>query len=148
MITEQYYRVWNRCKHTIGVQLHNGITMAVKPDSFQLMSASDIMYVESICRTDRFFSAKMLVPTDEHGNDVDLSELGIVAHEDDHVHMNDDEISTMLKKPVKQIEAWITNIEDPAELHAIFLKAKEMDLSAAKLKVLSAKMPSKDFLGD
>lgn len=62
--------------------------------------------------------------------------------------MNDNEISSMLKKSVKQIETWIENIEDPAELHAIYLQAKEMDLSAAKLKVLSAKMPSKDFLGD
>ena len=90
----------------------------------------------------------MLVPVDDKGDDINLADLGVVTYEDDPVHMNDDEISAMLKKPVKQIETWLENIEDPAELHAIFLRAKEMDLSAAKLKVLKAKMPSKEFLED
>lgn len=148
MMTEQYYRVWNRCKHMIGVQLLNGRTLMIRPGSFQLLSMADIQYIESICRTIRYFSSKMLVPTDERGNDLDLNELGISVYEGDAVHMNDDEISAMLKKPVKQVEAWLANIEDPAELHAIYLKAKEMDLSAGKLKILTAKMPTKDFLGD
>lgn len=148
MMTEQYYRVWNRCKHTIGVQLLNGRSLAIKPNSFQLLSMADIQYIESICRTVRYFSSKMLVPTDERGNALDLNELGVSMCEGDAVHMNDDEISAMLKKSVKQVEAWLENIEDPAELHAIYLKAKEMDLSAAKLKVLTAKMPTKDFLGE
>lgn len=120
----------------------------IRPGSFQLMSMADIQYVESICRTIRYFSSKMLVPTDEKGNDLDLSELGVTVYSDTAVHMNDDEISAMLKKSAKQIEAWLENIEDPAELHAIFLKAKDLDLSAAKLKILSAKMPSKNFLGE
>lgn len=148
MMTEQYYRVWNRCKHTIGVQLLNGRSLAIKPNSFQLLSMADIQYIESICRTVRYFSSKMLVPTDERGNALDLNELGVSMYEGDAVHMNDDEISAMLKKSVKQVEAWLENIEDPAELHAIYLKAKEMDLSAAKLKILTAKMPTKDFLGE
>lgn len=109
---------------------------------------ADIQYIESICRTVRYFSSKMLVPTDERGNALDLNELGVSMYEGDAVHMNDDEISAMLKKSVKQVEAWLENIEDPAELHAIYLKAKEMDLSAAKLKILTAKMPTKDFLGE
>ena len=120
----------------------------IRPGSFQLLSMADIQYIESICRTIRYFSSKMLVPTDEKGNDLDLNELGVTVYEGDPTHMNDDEISAMLKKSAKQIEAWLENIEDPAELHAIYLKAKEMDLSAAKLKLLSAKMPSKDFLGE
>ena len=59
MMTEQYYRVWNRCKHSIGVQLLNGRSMMIRPNSFQLMSLADIQYVESNCRTIRYFSAKM-----------------------------------------------------------------------------------------
>ena len=86
------------------------------------------------------------MPTDDRGNDLDLNALGVATYADAPVHMNDNEISAMLKKPVKQVEAWLENIEDPAELHAIYLEAKKMDLSAAKLKLLSAKMPSKDFL--
>ena len=148
MMTEQYYRVWNRCKHMIGVQLLNGRTLMIRPGSFQLLSAADIQYIESICRTVRYFSSKMLVPTDERGNEIDLNELGVATYEGDAVHLNDDEITAMLKKSAKQIEAWINNIEDPAELHAIFMRVKELDLPATKLKVLSAKMPTKDFLGE
>lgn len=148
MMTEQYYRVWNKCKHAIGVQLLNGRSLSIRPGSFQLLSMADIQYIESICRSVRYFSSKMLVPTNERGEELDLSELGVAVYGDEKVHMNDDEISAMLKKSVKQIEAWLENIEDPAELHAIFLKAKELDLSAAKLKVLSAKMPTKNFLGE
>lgn len=148
MMTEKYYRVWNRCKHIIGVQQLTGRTMMIRPGSFQLMSMADIQYVESICRTVKYFSSKMLVPTDEKGNDLDLAELGVTSYADGPTHMNDDEITAMLKKPVKQIESWLNDIEDPAELHAIFVAAKNMDLSTAKLKVLSAKMPSKDFLGE
>ena len=148
MMTERYYRVWNRCKHNIGVQLLNNRSMTIRPGSFQLLSAEDILYIESICATVRYFASKMLVPTDEHGNEIDLATIGVPSFGDEAVHMNDEEITAMLKKPVKQFEAWLNNIEDPAELHAIYMNAKEMDLSSAKLKLLSAKMPSKDWLGE
>ena len=148
MVTERYYRVYNRCKHIIGVQLVNGRSLMIRPNSFQMLSAEDIAYIESVCRTVRYFSSKILVPTDNHGNEIPLEEFGIPVYEGDAVHMNDNEINAMLKKPVKQVEAWLNNIEDPAELHAIFLEAKKMDLSAAKLKLLTAKMPNKDFLGE
>lgn len=148
MTSERYYRVYNRCKHLIGVQLLNGRSLMIRPGSFQLLSAEDIAYIESICKTVRYFSSKMLVPTDDRGNDIPLDEFGIATYADEHVHMNDDEINAMLKKSAKQVESWLEKIEDPAELHAIYLVAKGMDLSAAKLKVLTAKMPNKDFLGD
>ena len=54
----------------------------------------------------------------------------------------------MLKKPLKNVEAWVNGIDDPEELHAIYAvyKSKKVDLPASKLKILKTKMPEKDWL--
>lgn len=90
----------------------------------------------------------MLVAVDKEGKEVDFEKIGIYVEEGVPVHMNDDEIKAILHKPVKQVEAWFKNIEDPAELHAIFVVAKTMDLPASKLKILKAKLPAKEWLED
>ena len=46
---EEMYRVNNRCKHDIGVTLMNGMQYNIKAGSFQMLSAMDIQYIESIC---------------------------------------------------------------------------------------------------
>lgn len=146
-MTEQYYRVLNKCKYSIGVQLMNGIQVNIKPGSFQMLTASDILYVESICVSEKYFSQKMLVPVDNMGNPVSLESLGMPEDPDVPKHMSDDEIMAMLKKPVKQMEAWLADINDPAELHSIYMVAKNSDVTKAKLQILSDKMPDKDWLG-
>lgn len=70
MMTQHYYKVYNRCKHLIGVELLNGRTLSIRPGSFQLLSHEDILYIESRCRTVRYFSSKMLVPVDDKGQDI------------------------------------------------------------------------------
>lgn len=35
MMTQHYYKVYNRCKHMIGVELLNGRTLSIRPGSFQ-----------------------------------------------------------------------------------------------------------------
>lgn len=141
------YRVYNRCKYDIGVQLINGVQHNIKPDSFQLLSADDILYIESICNVDKFFAKKMLVVVDTNGKEVDLAELGIAAEESAALHHNDEEIIAALKQSVKKIEAWLSTIEDPAELHSIYEVAVKLDLPASKLSVLDKKIPDKDWLG-
>lgn len=148
MHTEELYRVYNRCNYDIGVKTLNGMFLNIKAGSFQMLSANDILYVESICRRTKYFSAKMLVPVDENGNDIALDQLGLHKDEDQPEHMNNDEINAMLKKSNKQIEAWIKNIEDPAELHAIYMIAKDADISTAKLKILHDKMPDKEWFDE
>lgn len=145
-MTEQYYRVLNKCKYSIGVQMMNGIAVNIKPGSFQMLTGSDILYIESICGSEKFFSQKMLVPVDNAGNPVPLESLGMPEDPDVPKHMTDDEIVAMLKQPVKKLEAWLENISDPAELHAIYMVAKDADVTKAKLQVLSNKMPDKDWL--
>ena len=145
---EQRFRVWNKCKHDIGVTLVNGQQLNIKAGSFQVLTVNDILFIESICNSTKFFSAKMLVPMDDTGKDIALDALGVYADESSPVHMDDQEISAMLKKSAKQIESWLNNIDDMAELHAIFEVAKEMDLTSAKLRVLNTKMPYQDWLGE
>lgn len=145
---EGNYRVYNRCKHDIGVSLMSGMQTNIKAGSFKVLSVDDIQYIESICNGTKFFSSKMQVAVDKEGKDVPFEKIGI--YEDDNVtpHMNDDEITAQLRKSVKQIEAGLQHIEDPAELHAIYMVAKNMDLPASKLKILKAKIPAKEWLED
>lgn len=145
---EEMYRVNNRCKHDIGVCQMNGMQYNIKAGSFQMLSAMDIQYIESICNNTKYFASKMLVAVDKDGKDVDFEKIGIYVEEDTPVHMNDNEISALLRKSAKQIEAGLSDIDDPAELHAIYMVAKDMDLPASKLKVLKAKIPAKEWLED
>lgn len=145
---DQRYRVFNKCKYDIGVQTLNGLHMNIRAGSFQMLTANDILYIESICVHRKFFSEKMLVAVDETGKELDLNTLGIVKDESTPVHMTDIEISAMLKKTAKQIEAWLENIDDPAELHAIYEVAKKADITSAKMKILHDKMPDKEWFAN
>lgn len=147
MDNEKRILVYNRCKYDIGVTYSSGQQGVVKAGSFLPMTAVDIMYIESICRKRRFFSSKMLVPVVD-GKDIPLEDIGVYSDQDSNVHMNDEEIIAGLKKPLKQFEAWLEKIEDPEELHAIYLVGKGMDLPASKLKILKAKAPNKDWLNE
>lgn len=142
------YRVKNMCRYDIGVKLTNGLSVMIAAGSFQMMTADDIAYVESICTVNKFFSKRMLVPYDNQGNEVQLDKLGLYASEDEPKHMSDETIAAMLKQQPKKIEAWLAEINDPAELGAISAVAKTMDLTASRLKVINAKMPHNDILDD
>jgi len=140
------YRVKNMCRYDIGVKLTNGLSVMIAAGSFQMLTADDIAYVESICTVNKFFSKRMLVPYDNQGNEVPLDKLGLYVNEDEPQHLDDETIVAMLKQSPKKIEAWLADINDAAELDAISCVAKTMDLTASKLKVLNAKMPHNDIL--
>lgn len=145
---EKRYRVFNRCKYDIGVYLINGQSLNIKAGNFQLLSVNDILFIDGMCSNSKFFSSKQLVAVDESGKELTLEELG--GYPDDTVeqHLNDEEIIAELKKPVKALEAWLNNINTSEELHAVYLVAKDMDLASSKLKILKAKIPNKDWLGE
>lgn len=143
---EQRYRVTNTCKYAIGVHLSNGQDIAVAPGSFQLMTIDDIVFIESGCPMTKPFSKRMFVVTDSAGKEVDFESLGAYIEKDPVPHMTDTEIENMLKQPIKKIDAWLSQIEDPAELHGILQVAKSMDLTASKLKLLSEKMPEAEVI--
>ena len=141
------YRVWNYAKFNIGVKLMNGFEYNIVPGSFFMMTADDIMYIETRYPTLALFSKKLLVPLDENGQPLDLTTIGIMPSSSP-VHQTDDEIIAMLGSTQKKIEAWISEIEDPAELHAIYEVAKNADLPASKIKLLKKYIPDKDWLDE
>lgn len=140
------YRVKNMCRYNIGVKLTNGLSIMIAAGSFQLMTADDIAYVESICTVNKFFSKRMLVPYDANNNEVSLESLGLYVSEDEPKHLDDATIVAMLKQSPKKIETWLNEVTDPAELDAISDVAKAMDLTASKLRIINAKMPNNDIL--
>ncbi len=145
---EKRLRVYNECRYDIGVRLVNGQTLNIRTGSFQILSVNDILFIESICTGKKFFSSGMLTIRDDSNKVLTLEEVGGYTDDYTEKHVSDEEISAMLKKPAKQIEAWLNNIDDPVELHAIGVCAKEMDLPSSKLKILKAKLPNTDFLED
>jgi len=139
------YRVYNRCKYDIGVNLLSGQQANIAAGNFIMLSVNDILYIEGLSKR-KVFSAKMLVPVDENNNDVALEDIGGYPDAYATPHLSDEEIIDKLGKSAKAIGAWLDTIEEPEELHAIYKVAKELDLPASKLKILQAKMPNKDML--
>ena len=142
---DKKFRVYNRCKYDIGVNLLSGQQANISAGNFIRLSVDDILHIEGTSKR-KIFSAKMLVAVDDNNNDIDLETLGGYPDSYATPHLNDDEIEDKLSKSVKAMSAWLNTIEEPEELHAIFEVAKRMDLTASKLKVLQAKMPTKDML--
>lgn len=145
---DQKYRVTNKCKFDIGVTLPNMQNIVIRAGNFQLLTADDITFIENTCRKKKFFAKRMLVPCDQAGKEVSLDQLGAYVDPDPAPHMSDEEIENMLKSPIKKIEAWIKDIDDPVELSAIVAVAKTMDLTAGKLRLLQDKLPDVNLIGE
>lgn len=147
------YRVYNHCKYAIGVVRPNGTSVSIDPvtpdnpnGGFQLLTGDEILFIENLCKINKFFAKKMLVPYDEHGNEVPIETLNIVPGKRDVQHLDDNAINEGLKLSMKKFEAWLDSINDPAELDAVYLVARDTDaLTKAKLDLLKKKIPNKDW---
>jgi len=143
------FRVFNRCGYDIGITLMNGQQPVIRSGSFLTISVDDILYLESIARGKKKpFSSRELVAVTDDGKDLTLEDLGGYTDTYSEKHFGEEEISANLKKSAKQIESWLADIEDPIELHAILDKAKEMDLSTSKMKLILAKLPEANVFDD
>lgn len=141
------YRVYNKCKFDIGVRLANETEQNIKAGTFKILTVNDILYIESICASEKFFASRMLIAIDDQGNEVDISNIGITHDEGDFMHYSDEEIEANLKLPFKKFEAWLNTVTDEAELYAIRQVAeKHEELPANKAKLLASKGDQADIL--
>ena len=140
------FRVYNQCNYDIGVTLPSGQKPSIRKGSFQPLTVNDILYIESIAKKRRPFSSGELAIISEDGKRLTLEEVGGFTDTYTVKHYDKAEIMANLKKSAKAVEAWLKEIEDPAELHAILEVADEMDLAASKMKILQEKMPGIDLL--
>lgn len=105
------------------------------------------MYVETLCSYgDKLFSTQKLKVVDRSGNVVNVENFGVAIAEETSVHNERDEIVKKLKSNINTFKKWINEINEPEELYDIYVIAKELDLNASKLKVLSDKLPEKNML--
>ena len=142
------FRVTNNTNYDIGVTLATGQKPIVKKGSFLPMTVNDILYIESIARERKPFSSEDLLILSDEGQALKLEEIGGYTDPYAEKHFSKDEIEAMLKKPVKQIEKWLGEINDPVEIYPIAKIAKEMDLPQSKMNIILAKIPDPDLLDE
>lgn len=142
------FRVYNRCAYDIGITLTSGQKPIIRKDSFLPMTVNDILYLESIARGRKPFSSGELSIVSDDGKELKLDDIGGYTDPYTEKHYDEDEIMANLKKSAKQIEKWVSEINDPVEIHAIIEIAKKMDLQASKMKVLLDKAPNADVFGE
>ena len=142
------FRVANNTNYDIGVTLTSGQKPVIKTKSFLPMSVDDILYLESIARERKPFSSGDLLILDNSNNRLTLEDIGGYTDPYAQKHYDQSEIEAMLKKPVKQIEKWLEEINDPIELYPIAKIAQEMDLAQSKMKVILEKIPDPDLLDE
>jgi hypothetical protein len=149
MDSNQRYKVVNKCKYDIGVNLMSGQSVNIPAGGFIKISVDDILYIESICHKRKFFSAGMLVPMTDDGKELTLEQIGGYTDtytQENQKHLSDEEIMVQLKKPNKALEAWAKKIEDRSELDTVIAVAKKADVPMSKLKILQALAPDRDIL--
>lgn len=143
------FRVYNRCGYDIGITLTSGQQPIIRAGSFLPMSVNDILYLESIARGKKKpFSSKELVAVSDDGKDLTLEDIGGYTDTYSEQHFSEAEISANLRKSAKQIEAWLSGIEDLIELHTIRDVAEAMDLPNSKMKLIKAKLPEGNMFDD
>lgn len=130
-------RLWNKQKFDIGVVLSdNPAGVNIGHGKFQMVSEDDLYFISATCD----FLQRGLLEVEENKAQV-LEDAGVVS-----VAVKDDEIKKYLSGSAKKLGEWLVDINDPIVLDKIYDMATQMDLTAAKLKVLREKMPDREFI--
>lgn len=151
-MAEKNIRLVNPHKFDVGIKtLDNPNGFNVQHNSFVKVSEDDIYYLTSISdfiqrgvlRIENGFDSKQDVAGDL------VSTLGIDINNDPNF-ADDEDIRKHLGMSAKKIEEWLKGINEKFMLDRIYDMAIEMadKMTAPKLKVLSAKMPDRNFIGE
>lgn len=114
----------------------------IKAGSFCLVNQDELNYIASICT---LLQDGILTVDDEHVEA--MKEVGIDPKTDPNF-ISDDEIRKKLGGTAKKLREWLQTVDKGHILDRVYDVAVTMNLSADKLKVLTERMPDKDFLGE
>lgn len=137
-------RVINPQKFDVGVITQDKpIGMNIKAGGFIMLTQDDIDYIMSIST---LFQRGFLRIEETKAVEI-MESVGIDVNTDPNF-IDDEDIRKKLNGTAKNIEKWLNDIREEYILDRIFDVAKDMNLNMSKIKVLQAKMPSKNFLDD
>lgn len=137
-------RVINPQKFDVGVITQDKpIGMNIKAGGFIMLTQDDIDYIMSIST---LFQRGFLRIEETKAAEI-MESVGIDVNTDPNF-IDDEDIRKKLNGTTKTIEKWMNDIHEEYILDRIFDVAKDMNLNMSKIKVLQAKMPSKNFLDD
>ena len=141
----------NPQKFDIGVKTQDRpMGMNVKAGSFIIVSEDDVSYISSISNIIQrglLRLENLAGATKDVAREVEQS-IGIDPENDPHF-ADDEDIRKHLSTTPKKLAEWLDTIEEPYVLDRVYDIAMSMDsLTAPKLKVLKARMPDRDFIGE
>ena len=132
-------KVYNRAKYNVGVRTINGIGYNIRPGSFIPLDEMDI---EKLAAETRLFSSGILRVEEKH-RDIE-PEIGVIPEESPNF-MTDDELHKILEKKGtagnKELRALLETVNEPFMKQKIFDMAKELDLTASKMKIIQEAIP-------
>lgn len=137
-------RVINPQKFDVGVVTQDKpIGMNIKAGGFIMLTQDDIDYIMSIST---LFQRGFLRIEETKAAEI-MEGVGIDMNTDPNF-IDDEDIRKKLSGTTKNVEKWLDDIHEEYILDRIYDIAKDMNLNMNKIKVLQAKMPSKNFLED
>lgn len=132
-------KVYNQAKYDVGVRTINGIEYNIRPRSFIPLSEVDI---EKLAAETRLFSSGVLRVEEKHRE----MEKDIGVDAKDNVNfMTDEELHKILDKKgapgTRELKKLLEEATTPMMKQRIYDLAKEMDLSASKMKIIQEAIP-------
>lgn len=142
---EDRVKVINNQKYDIGiVTVGKPQGINIRPGSFAVLTREDVEYLCSVCTL--FQSGELRISDDELEKEV-LESVGI-SKEENANFADEEDIRKHLSATNKKVEEWLDGVTEEHMLDRIFDIAQDMNLSMSKVKLLKAKMPNKNFLGE
>ena len=141
----------NPQKFDVGIRTQDRpMGMNIKAGSFVLVSEDDINYIATISSILQrgLLRIENTAGSKDDGAQEIAASIGIDM-QNDPLFADEEDIRKHLSSTPKKISEWLDTIVEPFMLDRVYDVAMSMDnLTAPKLKVLKARMPDKDFIGE
>lgn len=137
-------RITNTSQHDVGLVNQNGVEYNIRPGTFIALTKDDVEYMVAIAP--KLFAsaeraAELRIDNEELAKDMNIAAPGDPTPADESV------IRKALGGNLTQLRKYVSNIEDPYLIEAIYQTALKMDLPQSKMNILREVFPQK-FIND